>query len=238
MKAAVFDFDGTLTKDIVPQFAILDKCGLEGGAANPKFFDDVHRRAEREGINIFEAMVWEILDYMKGAGFRLTDKNLGLGAESREFNPGVEEFVKWLGERGVKTYILSSGSKAYLEQIAIAPLFTGIYATTMNYDENGEATDIDVVMTVEQKVKALQEIAKSVNGSEEDCRGVVYFGDGPTDLAAFEFVKQHGGKAILVYRDLESDEAKAVLQENVIDKAVPIDYRANSPLRQYISELM
>ncbi len=31
LKAVVYDFDGTLTPDALPKFAILEKCGLENG---------------------------------------------------------------------------------------------------------------------------------------------------------------------------------------------------------------
>lgn len=37
LKALVYDFDGTLTPTTMPEFKILEKSGLVGGAENPEF---------------------------------------------------------------------------------------------------------------------------------------------------------------------------------------------------------
>ena len=41
MKKIIYDFDGTLTPFSIPRFSILEKCGYEDGALNPKFLNEV-----------------------------------------------------------------------------------------------------------------------------------------------------------------------------------------------------
>jgi HAD superfamily phosphoserine phosphatase-like hydrolase len=238
MKAIIYDFDGTLTPDLLPKFEILDKAGLEGGMYNPKFMEMSTTKAKNENLELFEAMILVILDTMRNAGIKVTNDNLALGAATRSYNPGVEEFLRALQERGVDNYILSSGAKAYLEQTAIASYFKSIYASTLEYDNNGEVTGIELVMTAPQKARVLANIATSVNGSEDDCSDVIYIGDGPTDLHAMEFIKAHGGKNILVYHDIDSDDVIKMREAEVVDNFVPADFRPGGELWQLVFSMI
>lgn len=53
LKAVVYDFDGTLTPETVPEFKILEESGLPGGAKNPLFFAKVHKKRLLRKILIF-----------------------------------------------------------------------------------------------------------------------------------------------------------------------------------------
>lgn len=237
LKAVIYDFDGTLTPDVMPEFKIVEAGGLEGGAANPRFFAEAHEIAKADNIDIYDAMMRLILNFARKSGLPLTDENIALGADTRIYNPGVEDFLKKMCAKGVKNYLLSSGVKAYLGYLEIAPFFTEIFATTLNYDEKGEATTPKQVMTVEQKAETLRELAQELNGNSEDCTGMVYIGDGPTDIFALEFVKNHGGKAVLVYRSEDSDEVKAVREKDAADAYFPADFRKGSGLDRYIENI-
>ena len=116
-KAIIYDFDGTLTPDIWPRFEILEKSGLKDGMFNPKFMEASKAKAKNENRELFEAMILVILDTVRSAGFKTTDQNIALGASTRSYNPGVEEFLYSIQEKGIKNYILSSGATAYLEHI-------------------------------------------------------------------------------------------------------------------------
>lgn len=238
IKAIIYDFDGTLTPDLLPRFEILDKAGLDGGMYNPKFTEMSTAKAKSEGLELFEAMILVILDTIHNAGIKVTDENIALGAATRSYNPGVEDFLHALQEKGVDNYILSSGAKAYLERTAVAPYCKSIYASTLKYDDNSEATGIELVMTVPQKAKALADIAKSINGSENDCSGIVYVGDGPTDLHAMEFIKAHGGKNILVYHDINSDDVAKMREAGVVDDFALADFRPDGELWQLVFSMI
>lgn len=206
LRAAVFDFDGTLTPNIRPVFQILELSGVKGGATNPDFFPEVGQRAEREGVNPYEAMACQILDIMAQAGYARTDENVARGAKERIFNPGVPEMLAWLKSRRVQSYLISSGLQAYLKQTTIASYFSHIYATTFRYADDGTILGADEVMTEAQKALALNEIAKQVNGQAEDFSGIVYVGDGSTDLVAMRHIKARGGSTMLVHLPSDSTE--------------------------------
>lgn len=238
MKAAVYDFDGTLTPETLPYFKILEESGLKGGLGSPEFKLRIKALMASKGLDFYSAMIFTILDYVRDAGFKLTNNNISLGASERHLNPGVPEFICWLKEQGVANYMISSGAKAYLERLAIAPLFSQIYATTLSYDANGEAIGIAKLMDDEQKVVALKEIAQAINGNPENCDGVVYFGDGPTDMPVFKFVKQHGGKTVLICQDPEAESLQVFREQNLIDKFALNDYEKGSDLYNFIEKLL
>lgn len=236
LKAVVYDFDGTLTPDALPKFAILEKCGLENGAQNPLFLERVKSTASEKRIGMVDAMIETILSIMREAGVPLTNKQLCLGAEDRVYNPGVEEFLSKLKNRGIRNYLLSSGAKVYLEKTKVAPLFDDIYASTVSYDENGKIIDTEYALTEPEKAVVLRKIAELVNGNPEDCSGIMYIGDGPTDLFAMDYVKAHGGVTIMVHCDKLSGE---FMSKNVaVNYDVVADYRDDSELNEIVERMM
>lgn len=237
LKAIVYDFDGTLTEGTVPEFKILEKCGWEGGAANPRFFTTVRQWSEDRKIDIYEAMALLIMDIVQQAELALTDENFGFGADERAFNPGVEELLDKLKQAGVQNFLLSSGLKAYLEQLKIAADFTEIYATVFKYDQAGRAVGIERVMSTVEKAVALQEIALCINGKAEDFSGIVYIGDGPTDVEAMRHIKQYGGKTILIQHEMIQQNLPSV-DVQTVDLATKADYRAGGELANFLQDLM
>lgn len=235
MKIAVFDFDGTLTPNEKPIFEILEKSGMEGGVTNPKFLEQVQKLITQEKVEFYEAFIRTILKIVSDAGFELTNENIGLGAKDRIYNPGVMEFLRALKNSGVKSYILSSGAKAYLEQTEIAPFFTEIYASTLTYDKSGKVNGIESVMTPERKTETLRKLARGVNGDEKNCREIVYFGDGPTDMDVMKFVKTHGGKNIMIDSGNPTEEVMKSAEESLVDLVAPADFSKNSEISNFLN---
>lgn len=216
LKAVVYDFDGTLTPDALPKFAVLEKCGLENGTQDPLFLKRVKSTMLEDGVGLVDATIETILSLMREANIPLANEQLCLGAEDRVYDPGVEDFLVKLRKRGIKNYLLSSGAKAYLEKTKVAPLFDDIYASTVSYDENGKITSTEYALTEPEKAIVLRKIAELVNGDQENCSGIVYIGDGPTDLFAMDYVKAHGGATIMVHCDKLSGE--------FVDENAAVDY--------------
>ena len=244
VKAIIYDFDGTLTPDVCPQFAILEASGFKGGCSNPAFFPKVHEIAKRDHLDTYDAMVRHILDIVKSAGHKLTDENIALGADQRVYRPGVPEFLQKIKSSGLTNYLLSSGSKAYLEHTVIAPYFAKIYATTLHYDANGGATVPDYVMSTEAKIDALREVAQEFNGSPENCEGLVYIGDGPTDIPVMTYAADHHGVTIMLCDDKNQDEIQRVAAATgqpqddiakIVSHFFPADFREGSELDRFIS---
>lgn len=234
----IYDFDGTLTPYAWTRFGILEDCGLEGGGSNPEFVQRVKRRAEREGSDMYAALWPVVFDYMRENGFALTDENFSRGAENLRYNPGVGEFVDELNAAGLENFILSSSIKVFLERTRIAPKFREIFATTFDYDDEGEVTGVDLLMNTSKKVEILRGIIGGKRGDAEDARGVIYVGDGLTDGEAMEYVKTHGGESVFVYQEA-GDENLAKLQgRGVVSHAAKADYSRGSELWELMRRLV
>lgn len=233
LKAVVYDFDGTLTPETKPEFKILEKCGMPDGTKNPLFFATVREKAAAEHTDIYDAMAQFILSLMQQAGFQLTDENIALGANQRVYNPGVEEFLANLHQRGIDNFLLSSGLQSYLKHLKIAPDFTEIFATVFSYDQNGEVNGITRVMSADEKAVALREIAEQINGHPDDFSGIIYIGDGPTDVIAMEYIKQHGGGAVLIQHDID-DPDLPIVDASKADLVTIPDFTAGGELAKYI----
>lgn len=242
LKAIVYDFDGTLTPETCPKFDILEKSGLAGGCSNPEFFREVKRIAKEENLDVYDAMIRHILAITKNAGFKLTDENIALGADERVYRPQVEAFLQKYHELGVQNYLLSSGSKVYLEHTCLAPFFNEIFASTLTYDENGEAIAPDHVMSTEAKIDSIKAVAESLNHSSDDCQGIVYIGDGPTDIPVMTYTKKHGGITIMIYDEATKDTVAELLPageiKDIITYELPADFRNGGEIDQVLSSLL
>lgn len=238
LKAVVYDFDGTLTPNPMPIFKILEMSGLGKDAINSqRFLEMTGKIAKQENVNKYEAMIRTILKFVQDAGFALTDNNISIGAEERVYNPGVKELLEWLKQHGIKNYLLSSGAKAYLERLEIAPYFEAVYASTLSYDDTNVVNGIKHVMTDTEKPITLQKIAQDINDSPDDFSGIVYIGDGPTDVVVMDCIKEHGGIAILIQHDT-TDPNWPQVDANGVDLATGPDFTLNGELATYLKSLV
>lgn len=233
----IYDFDGTLTSYKLTKFQILERCGLQNGAFNPKFLEMVEEKAKADNIDVYTATHTVFLQLIKNANFPLTDESFALGADNIVYNDGVVDFLNFSKNNNIHNYLLSSGLKAYLEKTSIAKYFDKIYATTFAYNNHNEAIGIDYLMSDKNKVVAIKEILKMLGKQETDCRNVIYIGDGFTDHYAMEYVKRNGGTSIFVYRDKDNDDLKRLEEEKVISYSTYADFSNNSDLSNYIKKL-
>ena len=232
----IYDFDGTLTPYKMTKFQILEECGLKDGALNPKFLEMVEKKANDENTDVYHAVYEVFLQLMRATNLKLIDENFSLGADCVTYNDGVEDFLSFLKKNGVHNYLLSSGLKVYLEKTSIAKYFDKIYATTFTYNSDGEVIGVDNLMSDRNKVIAIKDILHSMGSQEDDCRNVVYIGDGFTDRYAMEYVKRNGGTSIFVYKE-ENSELKKLEAENIVSFSTFADYSDNSELRNYVKKL-
>ena len=65
----------------------------------------------------------------------------------------------------------------------------------------------------------------------------MYVGDGLTDMYAFEYVKEHGGEAVLVYNDNTEDIASEIKMKDIITFMSPSDYSLEEELVTYIKRV-
>lgn len=232
-KLIIYDFDGTLTPYSFPKFKILEKCGLQNGASNPKFLEMAKEKVEKEKLELWEAIYEVYFEIIKKANLKLIDDNFCLGADEIIYNKGVADFLKFFKDYNINNYLLSSGLKVYLEKTSISNYFKKIYATTFHYNERKEFTNIEYLMSDENKVEAIKDITKG----EEDCSNVIYIGDGVSDYYAMEYVKKHGGNSILVYHDQNNPSIKELTSKDVVTFVTKADYSFDGELFHYVKKL-
>ena len=223
-KIIIYDFDGTLTPYKLPKFEILDKCGIKEGLNNPIIRTKAQEKVNKTGTNLYEALHKTILEVIKANGYKLTDENICLGYDKIDYNKGVFEYLETLTENGIKNYILSSGTKVFIEKTDISKYFEYIY------DDKKEIIDLKELMTPQNKVQAIKEIMKLNN--EKDCSNIIYIGDGLTDYYAMEYVIKNNGISIFVYEKEENKEQ--IKEKDVVTFSALKDYSKNTKLYNYV----
>lgn len=237
-KIFIYDFDGTLTPYPITKVGVLEECGFEGGMMSPKFMAMVRERRLTRNLDLYSACYQTLLEVLKENNIKTTYENFGIGSKDLEYNPGVERFLDKITALGVDNYLVSSSAKPFLEQTNVAKYFKDIYATTFKYDENGEAVLPEFLMSDKRKVEIIKKILDKKGYSEDDCRDLVYVGDGLTDLYAMEYIKNNGGTTIFVYLDEENDSYKSAKEIDVVSYFAKADYTVGSELYNYIMGLV
>ena len=229
-KIFIYDFDGTLTPYPITKVGVLEECGFEGGMMSPKFMEMVRERRLAKNIDVYTSCYEVLLDILKKNNIPRTKDNFRMGASDIEYNPGVVDFFEKNKDLNILNYIVSSGSKDFLEGIVIRKYFKDLYATTLKYDENNEAFETDFLMSDKRKVEVIKNILINNNILDDDCSSVVYIGDGLTDLYAMEYVRNHGGETIFVYLDDSDDSLRAAKEVDVVSYYAKADYSDGSEL--------
>lgn len=232
----IYDFDGTLTPYPLPRFQILEECGFKDESYNI-FFKKAQEKAETEKIDLYQAMYDIYFSIIKENGFSLTNDNFCLGADKVIYNKGVIDFFKKLKTYDIKNYLLSSGIKVFLEKTFVAPYLDDIFATTFSYNDHNEANGIEYLMSDQNKVRAIKEIARINGNIDNDCSNIIYIGDGLTDYYAMEYVKNNGGITIFVYQNPNNKELTALQEKEVVSFSTLADFSQNSELYNYIKKL-
>ena len=226
-KICIYDFDGTLTPYPITKISVLEDIGFENGTMGDKFNRLVSNRMHSKNLDVYAASFEVLLEVLKENNVLVTKDGLKVGADRLEYNPGVCDFFERNKDMNLSNYIVSCGSREYLDGIVIKNYFTDIYATTLKFDENNEAYDVDFLMTDKLKVEVIKKILIDNGINDEDCSNVIYVGDGLTDLYAMEYVKKHGGETIFVYLN-EDDSLKAAREVDVVSYYTKADYSLDS----------
>lgn len=233
-KIIIYDFDGTLTPFPTTKYEVLVRCGLTEGEGLEKFYNKVTDLRKNHNEDNYSSFLHSYLYFLKEYGYKPTKETIGMGAYDVVLNKGVLKYLEYTNKLGIKNYLISSGIKTYLEFTKVYPLFKDIYASTLKFDENEIAYEIEYALTDVLKVDSIKEILRKNNIDENDCSDVIYIGDGLTDIYAFEYVKKHGGESILVYNENTEDIASEIKMKDVITFMAESDYSFDSELITFI----
>lgn len=250
-KILIFDFDGTLTTDTWPKFWVwVKKFGYNGNFRNKELekaisdYRKIHK--DEDAWHTFFGFFNDLLVSSKES---LSTQELLEGEKFIEYNPGAELFLQYANSSpNIKTYILSSGLKEFLQGLVVSQYFDSIYGSSVIFDDNKRITGIDMnnIMSDKKKIQAIQNILAENDMIENDCSNVIYVGDGDSDGPSMKFVHENGGKCIFVYQTAQKENVTDVIQkmyghydsEGTVDFIYEADYRPGSSLRNKFEELI
>ena len=230
----IFDFDGTLTTETWPKFWVwVEKFGYDGTHRNDTLENALAEYRKAHTGSHLETFFGFFNDLLHDNNEKLTLNDLMLGKKYIKYNTGLSTFLE---DSSSNNYIVSGGIKDFLDNLQISKYFSGIYGTSLTYNNEKLITGIGKIMTDDDKLKSIKEILST--NSMLDCKNVYYIGDGYSDKDAMTFIHNNGGKAIFVYHPDTTDELSEYNQKvyhdlnktGIIDYCVPADYRKNSEL--------
>ena len=247
--AIAYDFDDTLARKDMFSYAIpvlrVDTDALRA---------DMQRILDESRGTALLAVLYLLADHAKKAGTPITRALLAAIGEQMEPFPGLPEYFprlnQYAAERGItlEHYIISSNLREILEGTPVAPYFKRIFGSAYIYDANGEACWPSVCLDYTGKTQFLYRISKGCL-EEHDSRGVnaqmhpaerpipfsgiVFVGDGYTDIPAMALTRQKGGHSFAVYDPEEKNReriARELEAQGRVNAALPADYREGSAL--------
>lgn len=229
----IFDFDGTLTNDTWPKcVSWVELFGYQADRRNNQLeaaIADYKRTHEGDDYLGFFGFFDNILKTNNRA---LTLEEFTLGKKYIQFNPGLENFLRY---SEADNYIISSGYIDFLQSLDIAQDIRGIYGTSTKKDAKGRITGSDKIMTDADKISAIKDILNRHGLNEDECENVYYIGDGDTDVPAMKYIHEHGGSAIFVHQPGNDPTQHRLANEQSIDYRCVADYTEGSALWQILN---
>lgn len=229
----IYDFDGTLTPYSLPNYEVLSKCGYDGKS----IMVEVNKIINEQSVDLYTAYYRAFRQILESNGIAFSKESICIGVDKVQFNKGILEYFNHLcfQKRGIKHYVVTSGFEDYIKETPIARYLDDVLGTNF-YVVNGKYTTIKRLISNERKIEAIEEIRKSNGVRISD---IVYFGDGLTDVDAFLYIHNNGGKAILVCDGGKSNEAYASIHGlGIIDECFDLDYSEDSDLYKYVNLLL
>lgn len=251
--AISFDFDRTLADGTFE--ALVTRLGVE----DPQSW----RKAElnpmvEDGWDEILAKGFLLARLAEKRGQPLTRDEVEEVGRSMEPYPGVPELLPRLrdiaaeasGGAEVVLHVLSSGFVDLLTASDIAPLFDGIWGSSLHWNEDGTLDGVKRAVIHSEKARYLLALAKGLDiaGANEPqdvlkdlppeewhvpLDQMIYVGDGASDLDAFSLLHDHGGIAIAINQSAEGKEwdgAKHMFEDAQVENLAPPDFREGSEM--------
>ena len=228
---AIYDFDGTLTPFSLPQYQILKQFGY-----NDDSLEDRRKKEENSSLDFYETYYKVYRDILLENRVEFSRKNVCLGATEVKFNPGVLNYFKKYQSSitGIKHYIVTSGIKDYVDECPIVGFVDGVYGVEFK-NENGIFKQIEKLVTDKKKV----DVIRKIRMQNEDTTDIVYFGDGMTDMKAFEYVHELGGiNVFVVTKSSSKSNYLKINQDGIIDECFIGDFRENSKINKFMGKIL
>ncbi|HAZ46938.1 MAG TPA: haloacid dehalogenase-like hydrolase [Cyanobacteria bacterium UBA11369] len=223
--AVVFDFDDTLVPDTVD--SLLESLGIDA----LKFRQERIQPLVDNGWDKIMARFYAIIEESKRRGNKITQEYLAkFGQELAPFD-GVPEMFDRLRRSAyeinpkveVEFYLISCGMVDIARYNCIAPNFKEMWGCEFHYNKDGGIEFLKKIVTHTEKTRYLFQIAKGIEGQQQDGKTfvyrdlppeelhvpltqVIYVGDGASDIPCFSLLNEEQGTAIGVYKDRTPEE--------------------------------
>ena len=223
--AVVFDFDDTLVPDTVD--SLLESLGIDA----LKFRQERIQPLVDSGWDKILARFYAIIEESKRQGNKITQEYLAkFGQELAPFD-GVPEMFDRLRRSAyeinpkveVEFYLISCGMVDIARYNCIAPNFKEMWGCEFHYNKDGGIEFLKKIVTHTEKTRYLFQIAKGIEGQQQDGKTfvyrdlppeelhvpltqVIYVGDGASDIPCFSLLNEEQGTAIGVYKDRTPEE--------------------------------
>lgn len=244
--AICYDFDSTLAKSDMQNFAFIPALGLTPA----EFWAMTTELSERTGVERTLSYLYMMKKVAKEKGIKMTREWLQGMGKNIKFFPGVEEWFSRINsfgeENGIKVehYLISSGNKEIVEGCSIAKEFRVLYACEFLYDPlTKEPIWPKLVINFTQKTQYFYRISKGVYDANDDVgvntktplhripySNIVYIGDGMTDIPAMIIAKNNGGKSIAVFGKGNEEKVQDLYRDGRVNYVCPADYREGKEL--------
>ncbi|NJR25034.1 MAG: haloacid dehalogenase-like hydrolase [Richelia sp. CSU_2_1] len=255
--AIVFDFDDTLVPDTVD--SLLEKLGIDA----LKFRQERIQPLVDRGWDKILARFYAIIDESKRHGNKITQEYLAkFGQELAPFD-GVSEMFDRLRKSAAKInpkvelefYLISCGMVDIARYNCIAPNFKEMWGCEFHYNQDGGIEFLKKIVTHTEKTRYLFQIAKGIEGQQQDGKTfvyrdvpaeelhvpltqVIYVGDGASDIPCFSLLNEERGTAIGVYKDRTPEEWNREIEISKSQRLVnlaPAEYGEDSELMRSLT---
>ena len=220
IKIFIYDFDGTLTPYSMPKYDLVHKCNL----TDEELYGKIKKYIKENNVSIYVAFYNILYELLKKNNIDINIENISLGADKIKLNEGVIEYFEKY--KNYKHYVVTSGLKDYILKTKIGDYLIDVYGVEVNYIDK----KIKRLLTDDDKIKAIKDIINKnkCNGSD-----IVYFGDGLTDMLAFSYVHEIGGKCVFI-----NNTNNEIIDNEFIDIVVDADYSNNGEIDCFISSYL
>lgn len=242
---AIYDFDGTLTVPPLPKYLWIEPFGYENGTQGDRFLSETFAIRDNLGKETMAAYIDHMMDILKQNHAQLTVAGLCAGQETLQYNPGVDTFFETIFTLArqknweLKNYMVTGGFAEYVKNLPLAKNFDAVYGAQFETDGKGNISGVKKMMTNALKIEAIKDILRQNGKEEQDCKNVVYIGDGITDQYAMDYVSRHGGKSIFVHQPNGSlDIYHQINKDGMVQYCLVADYRNSADMVTAFAELL
>lgn len=259
--AICYDFDKTLSPRNMQEDTIFKEYKIDAD----HFWREVSRVTKNEG---YDGALCYLNKLIFDPAFQkkpLTEKRLTTLARKVCFCPGVKNFFPRINrfvekqarsaglDVSLEHYIISGGLKAILDNVSIRKYFKEIYACEYEYGRDKAPKGVKTVINDAMKTQCLFRISKGKLGLREDVNeivengafripfsGMIYIGDGDSDIPSMAVVKKYGGHAVAVYPPDKESKKKSLrmLSAGRVSHMAAADYTAGSALDKIVKAIL